>query len=115
MCSPFLYWGYSIGILTENSLKSTAHIVFHALGLDFIDINDTAVLDDDHHALAQHCRCIGTVEIHHFAVYFNDYGIAFKAIYNSGLLCHSSLLLASLILGGTTLGIPFYLHYLLLR
>lgn len=57
----------------------------------------------------------GTVEIHHFAVYFNDYGIAFKAIYNSGLLCHSSLLLASLILGGTTLGIPFYLHYLLLN
>ena len=58
------------------------------------------------------CRCIGTVEIHHFAVYFNDYGIAFKTVYNSGLLCHSSLLLASLIPGGTTSGIPFtYITY----
>ena len=53
-----------------------------------------------------------TVEIHHFAVYFNDYGIAFKTVYNSGLLCHSSLLLASLIPGGTTSGIPFtYITY----
>ena len=101
--------------LPRNSLKSTAHIVFHALGLDFIDINDTAVLDDDHHALAQHCRCIGTVEIHHFAVCFNDYGIAFKAIlqFRSALSQRSPPRLIDS--GRYPLGIPFYLHYLLLK